>query len=969
MFAACQGSQAEQTLPLAEASSQSYSPLYGNVTVDETSDAQNTTTPAGIVGTVGRLTGYGTCTGTLISRRHFVTAKHCVVGAPAGALHVIFPQAPTKWYYEDESKRIVWTNDQMGRDVALLTLKENVPPSVVANVASVNAGRVDHFIDNNRSGDFIRVGAGYTRINGNRTIDYKRRYGKVRGIKVMIDECDKIHEVNGFDCLRKPEIWSKFDSNFANVDSGDSGGPVFGKNLATGEYVLIGVLSGSRSWWDGSNPIVDAPVGTLQDEEWGVQLAKFIPDADGDGVPNELDNCPTVPNADQLDEDDDGVGDACDNCPPSACDTFGDGRSCANSRQLDRDGDGIGDVCDNCPLYINYDQADFDDNDVGDACDRCTGLGMKFRECLPGSTTCEDEDAGYCLFDYDKDDNPLPGRCTGFADSDGDGVPDDCDLCPNLKDRENRNSNVHIEAELGVSRLGDACDPVPIFTFEQPEPHQHYLVTGELGRTTEWIPGWALLGNDSSGPAMSLTQPVLFRHCSCYDEFDRKRSTDDCAQSVGCRPSLAIESGGKWKETTTDIMWGNGSRPIPSTGEPLFFESSRQHFNTFIWMFDEDRTRDYDPIRDYGHGLLASVVDRTGDSYASVRDEGPVSLRVAVNMYGVPNYGGTYGRRWVPTMGCEWPRCFDWFRPPYEQIWNPPDYRELFSRGTPIIFDDGITSVVRSNGVVEPMPSLLSKALIEVLMSGDWVSVPSSESQHSLEQKENAKQGVLVPKLGTLGVRPLELTFANGEIDYIGMPEYGTQGVDLVGEVQIGANERTVYSALQRVLYIAGGEPGSGIRRFDVANGRRERTTELDEPQGAVLGMTLDTHRNMLFTLEVYDDGKTSARLVGHDLGEMTSSTLLSLPFAGKYQRTAIALDSSGGLVIFGSSSVGTEAWRYDLVDGALVSTGKLFDNRMLVDEPLHGDLTAIVGRSGEPASLLRLDARSFREAGSCTGL
>jgi carbonic anhydrase/acetyltransferase-like protein (isoleucine patch superfamily) len=34
-------------------------------------------------------------------------------------------------------------------------------------------------------------------------------------------------------------------------------------------------------------------------------------DGDGDGVPDSMDNCPTVPNADQLDSDGDGFGDAC----------------------------------------------------------------------------------------------------------------------------------------------------------------------------------------------------------------------------------------------------------------------------------------------------------------------------------------------------------------------------------------------------------------------------------------------------------------------------------------------------------------------------------------------------------------------------------------------------------------------------------------------------------------------------------
>jgi len=52
-------------------------------------------------------------------------------------------------------------------------------------------------------------------------------------------------------------------------------------------------------------------------------LARYLGDTgtsdlDGDGVPDDLDNCPTTPNADQADSDGDGVGDACDNKPPIA---------------------------------------------------------------------------------------------------------------------------------------------------------------------------------------------------------------------------------------------------------------------------------------------------------------------------------------------------------------------------------------------------------------------------------------------------------------------------------------------------------------------------------------------------------------------------------------------------------------------------------------------------------------------------
>ena len=61
-------------------------------------------------------------------------------------------------------------------------------------------------------------------------------------------------------------------------------------------------------------------------------------DRDGDGVPDLVDNCPSVKNPSQSNFDDDWFGDACDPCPPYA-----------DEPPIDRDGDGVSDQCDPDP--------------------------------------------------------------------------------------------------------------------------------------------------------------------------------------------------------------------------------------------------------------------------------------------------------------------------------------------------------------------------------------------------------------------------------------------------------------------------------------------------------------------------------------------------------------------------------------------------------------------------------------------
>jgi len=107
-------------------------------------------------------------------------------------------------------------------------------------------------------------------------------------------------------------------------------------------------------------------------------------DDDGDGLTNDVDNCPAVfnpirplDNGVQADFDMDGNGDACDPCPLDA-----DDANCPAYDSNDLDADGVANMTDNCPLTPNGDQADGDNDQKGDVCDACPAVSN------PGVAAC-----------------------------------------------------------------------------------------------------------------------------------------------------------------------------------------------------------------------------------------------------------------------------------------------------------------------------------------------------------------------------------------------------------------------------------------------------------------------------------------------------------------------------------------------------------------------------------------------------
>jgi outer membrane protein OmpA-like peptidoglycan-associated protein len=201
----------------------------------------------------------------------------------------------------------------------------------------------------------------------------------------------------------------------------------------------------------------------------GIAYAHEIGDKDGDGIPDDVDKCPTIPedkdgfeDADGCpdpDNDGDKIPDEKDKCPnmPETVNGFQDADGCPDE-VADRDKDGIPDDQDKCPDAGGKDIIrtpgskyfgcpDTDHDGIPDFLDKCP-TEPEDTDGFEDADGCPDPDNDGDKIPDEQDECPdKPETYNGFQDADGcpdeapdrdhDGIPDAKDKCPDKPENYN----------------------------------------------------------------------------------------------------------------------------------------------------------------------------------------------------------------------------------------------------------------------------------------------------------------------------------------------------------------------------------------------------------------------------------------------------------------------------------------------------------------------------------------------------
>ena len=372
-------------------------------------------------------------------------------------------------------------------------------------------------------------------------------------------------------------------------------------------------------------------------------------DMDGDGVDDEDDNCPDIPNPGQENADGDDLGDVCDPCTDTDDDGYGNPGFPDNTCPDD-----------NCPDTYNPGQEDHDDDGIGDVCDpnnppdtpsTPTGPSTGFRNTeysYSTSTTDFDGDQLYYLWDWD--DLSAPDWYGPYSSGQTCTQPHiwtelgTYDIRVKAKDQDNEESDWSNPKTLTINNMPPVADPDGPYYAECDEPTPIQLDGSGSddpdGEITDYF--WTMGdGNTATGPYPTHTYHVEGVYIISLTVTDNDGDSDtETTTATIINPEVNVYAGGPYYGVVNEFItlygdaysenpplnwnwnFGDGTTNTDQNPTHIYNETSPEEgYKVVLYVTDSQGRSGWDQTRAYITGDAENPTARAGGPYEGYVNE------------------------------------------------------------------------------------------------------------------------------------------------------------------------------------------------------------------------------------------------------------------------------------------------------------------------------------------------------------
>lgn len=668
-------------------------------------------------------------------------------------------------------------------------------------------------------------------------------------------------------------------------------------------------------------------------------IRPLLDDRDGDDMPDSTDNCPDTPNPNQEDVDGDGVGDACDNCVSGCDDTSS--VFCHNPSQVDTDGDGRGDACDVCAGGLK--------------CPSCQGEEVAGGPCM---TDFDCPSGAFCVKETGIDGVTRGSRCSIPTDSDGDFIPDSCDLCPLTAWRENSNANRHMEAVWvedqmveGYGYLGDLCDPVPQFildpqrtvtTLYAPPQDTTDLISQPPGTQPVGGPnnevtleGRSWVGTEVGGPSNgSKDLDTELKYCSCLTSSEDEVEPEACMRNAMLSNRLCEVANVRLPNGAFAVVPTlEGGNEITSFTESYAQDGQPGATRNLHWRWVDSAKRGTLSSKTEADGtyslfgVVASVVEEA-DAASSFSDRDlDNDSRVVTQPFYAPRYNSSIAEIAGSFVDCGRPGCLRLLAFDPRDLINPGDIRSVVVNPS-VLHATGEAAWLSGRGTAYDVSGMLSTTVMESLVDEDDVWVARSEPTRGALSTDGAKRMGVVLRRADLEETeqggPRRLRYE--EDGSLGLDTLAVDTGNQIADFVLEEGEFAAYSATWDKLFFVGGSSlGDRVRAYDLASGTWSivHDDQLSLP-GTPVALAVDVGGGALF-MATFQAEAGHLQLVRVDLSRPAADPAVvgSYSYSGsEAPSVALQVTGEGGLIFAHADGAGLDAWRFVQEGGEWTQVG-----------------------------------------------